>query len=106
MHSKKEHGDKIHFLCIEAVFYALKQSGWIISFRKSTIMTNEFIFLGLLWNIDEQSAKIQNDRIDAILNHRIPRSTAELSSRLSTINYYSSFIPCLKRIAIPLYHVI
>ena len=66
VHSKKEHGDTIHFMCIEAVFYALKQSGWVISFRKSTIMTNEFVFLGLLWNIDEQSAKIQNDRIDAI----------------------------------------
>jgi hypothetical protein len=32
VHSKQEHGDGIHFLCIEAVFFALKQSGWIISF--------------------------------------------------------------------------
>ena len=52
---------------------------------------------------ETQSSRIQNDRLEAILSHRIPRCSAELSSRLSTIQYYGSFIPCLKRIALPLY---
>jgi hypothetical protein len=97
---------KTHFLCIKAVFYALRKSKWIISLQKSTILNPRFIFLGLQWDLADQSSVINNNRLEAILSHRVPRSTAELSSRLSTINYYESMVPFLKRVALPLYQMV
>ena len=83
----------------------LQKFGWLISLRKSTISTEKFTFQGLTWNIKEMCSGQQNARLDSILSHRIPRSTADLSSRISTIAYYGSFIPALKRIALMLYNV-
>ena len=95
--TKKSVGVKIHFLCLESIFFALKEGGMLITIRKSTSCNPRFVFLGLY----DQSSHIQNDRLHAILHHREPRSTAELSSRLSTIHYYSSFIPAFERDATP-----
>ena len=88
------------------MFFALKEAGWLISLRKSTVANPKFVFWGLFWDLDDQSSRIHNDRLHAILHHRTPRSMAELSSQLSTIHYYSSFIPALKRIALPLYQIL
>ena len=35
--TKKDLGVLLHFRCLEAVFFALKESGWLISLRKSTV---------------------------------------------------------------------
>ena len=47
-------------------------------------------------------SNINNDRLDSILN----RSVGETSSRLSTIHYYESMIPMMKRISLPLYQLV
>ena len=72
----------------------------------STFLNPEFVFLGLKWDLREKSSIVQNDRVDAILNHRPPRSVTELASRLATLQYYQNFLPLLKRLAIPLYKII
>ena len=69
-------------------------------------MNDEFVFLGLFWNLKESASTVQNDRVTAILQHRVPRSMPELASRLATTSYFSSFIPLLKRIAMPLYYIV
>ena len=96
----------MHFLCLESVFYALETAGWLVKLEVSTFFNPEFIFLGLKWNLNEKSSMIQNDRVDAILNHRPPRSIPELASRLATLQYYQNFMPLMKRLAIPLYKVL
>ena len=96
---------KNHFLCLKAV-YALKQSGWLISVKKCSIFSKHFIFLDCTWQMDEQSSRMNNDCLDSILNLRSPRSVAECATRLSTINYYSVYLPFLKRISICLWLMI
>ena len=91
--SSKNHPmpEEIHFLCIEAVFYPLESAGWLVKIEVSTFMNPEFFFLGLKWNLREKSSIVQNDRVDAILNHRPPRSVPELASRLATLQYYQNW---------------
>ena len=69
-------------------------------------MNPKFVFLGLFWNLDEKSSKVQNDRVASIVGHRVPRSIPELASRLATLQYYQHFLPLMKRLAIPLYKII
>ena len=82
--------EEIHFLCIEAVFYALESAGWLVKIEVSTFLNPEFIFLGLKWDLREKSSVVQNDRVAAIVNHRPPRSVPELASKLATLQYYQN----------------
>ena len=108
VHSRKtlENPVDIHILCVEAVFFAIREGGWLVKLEVSTFMNPEFVFLGLFWNLNESASMVQNDRVKAILQHRVPRSMPELASRLATISYFSSFIPLMKRIAMPLYFIV
>ena len=72
----------------------------------STFMNPRFVFLGLFWDLNDRSSKVQNDRVASILKHRVPRSIPELASRLATLQYYQNFLPLMKRLAIPLYSII
>jgi hypothetical protein len=96
----------VHLLCIEATFYALEKAGWLVKLEVSTFMNPKFVFLGLFWDLDQQSSMVQNDRVASILSHRYPRSLPELASRLATLQYYQSHLPLMKRISIPLYRII
>ena len=98
--------EEIHCLCIEAVFFALEKAGWLVKLEVSTFLNPNFVFVGLFWNLDEQSSIVQNDRVSAILSHRVPRSISELASHLATLQYYQHFLPLMKRLAIPLYKMI
>ena len=100
--SSKDHPnpEDVHCLCIEATFYALEAAGWVVKLEVSTFMNPHFVFLGLTWNLNEQSSMVQNDRVASILSHRAPRSIPELASRLATLQYYQHFLPLMKRLAI------
>ena len=93
-------------VCIKACFYALEAAGWLVKLEVSTFLNPHFVFLGLFWNLDEQSSIVQNDHVSAILSHRAPRSLTELASRLATLKYYQHFLPLMKGLAIPLYKLI
>ena len=98
--------EELHCLCIEAVFFALETAGWLVKLEVSTFLNPHFVFLGLFWNLDEQSLIVQNDRVSAILSHHVLRSLPELASRLATLQYFQHFLPLMKRLAIPLYKLI
>ena len=88
-----QNAEKIHCLCIEAVFFALEKTGWLVKLEVSTFRNQHFVFLGLYWNLDEQLSTVQNDRVSSILSHRVPRLLPELASRLATLQYYQHETP-------------
>ena len=95
-----------HMMAMDATFYALHKHGWLISLRKSTILSDTFIFLGSTWNMKDESVGINNDRLQSILSWREPRSVPETSSRLSSLLYYENHALYLKRIAYPLIRMV
>ena len=97
---------KLHSICLDAILFALEQSGWIIGLEKCEFMTQDFVFLGQRFNTVENSTGLESSRIKAILEWRSPRSIAETESRLSVLSYFSSKIPGLRLIALPLIAVI
>ena len=56
--------------------------------------------------MDEESSRMNNDRLQSILDLRSPSSVAECFSRLSTINYYGVYLPFMKRILLILWQMI
>ena len=97
---------KLHSICLDAILFALEQSGWIIGLEKCEFMTQDFVFLGQRFNTVENSTGLESSRIQAILEWRSPRSIPETESRLSVLSYFSSKIPGLRLIALPLIAVI
>ena len=53
-------------------------------------------------NAKEATAEIHADQAKAILDIRQPRSTAEASSQCSLVLYCAPFLPCLKKILLPI----
>ena len=100
------HPVKTHLICLQAAFYALEQAGFLIRIQKNTFLDDQFTFLGFNWNLREKTSGINSDRIKAIINHRIPRSLPELGSQIACIQYYESYVPLMKQIALPLYQVL
>ena len=74
--------------------------------KKSSIMSNSFIFLGSTWNLSERNVGINNDRLNSILSWREPRSVPVASTRMSSLLYYESHCIYLKRIAYPIIRMI
>ena len=100
VHSAKsfKNAAELHILCIEAVFYAIRAGGWLLKLEVSTFMNPRFVFLGLQWDMDEAASTVQNDRVKAIV------FLAQCRNWL--VDYFSSFIPLMKRIAMPLYYIV
>ena len=92
-----------HLTALDSVLYALHRFGWLLSLRKSTILKDQFVYLGATWDMTEETIGINNDRLDSILSWREPRSLPEASSRLSSLMYYEDFSLYLKRLAYPLF---
>ena len=58
--------EEVHCLAIEAVFYALQKAGWLVKLEVLTFMNPKIVFLGLFWNLDEESSIVQNDQFARI----------------------------------------
>ena len=55
-----------HLWCVKATFAALEQAGFLISMQKSTFLDPVFTFLGLRWNIvDESHNPTQNSKVSS-----------------------------------------
>ena len=108
VHSSKDLPNAVetHILCLQACMFALQEAGWLVKLEVSTFLNPRFTFLGLSWRLDQNCSMVQNDRCEAILKHRVPRSLPELGSRLACISYYGKYLPLLKRTALPLYQIL
>ena len=106
IYSDLEKGNRLHFLCIDAAWYALDRAGWNINIKKCNFLTNTIKFLGGNLNAKEGVAEVSLDRAEAIIEARCPRSCAEASSRASMILYNLPFLPFLKKLLLPIHKMI
>ena len=93
-------------LLLSLVLETLAESGWKIKGQSMKIEKTKLKFVGQIIDTEENYSILNTDRVQAMASWRAPRSLAELSSRLSTLNYYESFLPYCKLIALPLYELI
>ena len=93
---------KLHFICLEAILFALKENGWIASLNKSNFLKDEITFLGQIINCKDDSSRMSSARVRAIMDWRNPKSFGELNSRLAVLSYYSKYVIGYRLIALPL----
>ena len=102
MGHQKKLGVDIHLLALDACFYGISRAGWVTNLKKCKFLTDRIKFLGVDLNAKEATAEIHADRAKAILEMRQPRSTAEASSRASLVLFCAPFLPCLKKLLLPI----
>ena len=56
-----------HLTALDSVLYALNRFGWLLSLRKSTVLKDQFVYLGATWDMSEETIGINNDRLDSTL---------------------------------------
>ena len=106
IYSDIKFGSEVHWLAVDAVLYALERAGWICSMKKCQFMTNKIKWLGTDLNANTATAECNLERASAILDMRLPRSTAEASSRASLILYCANFLPFLKKLLLPIHQMV
>ena len=84
------------------MLYALQEGGWLLSKGKCQFLTKTFKFLGITIHTDANFSCLQDDRIRSILDWREPKSIPETGSRLAALSYFQSYLPALKKLALPL----
>ena len=97
---------KLHFLCLEAMTWALSQHGWIASLNKCNFLKDKFTFLGQEINTVSDTSRMQSSRVAAIQAWRSPKSAAEANSRMAVLSYFSKFCPAFRLIGLPIFHAI
>lgn len=90
------------YLAWESILYALNEAGHIIKYHQTTVHTNNFEFLGHHITTNTSEVSMNDSRIKAITQARIPRNTAELFSRLSTMRFFESYLPLSRLCSLPL----
>ena len=98
--SPKKFGEDTHFALLHYVFFCLQEVGLKISTHKMGIMKQKFGFLGVEYSLEGHS--IPAERLSAFKTWAVPTNMGILNSRLSTLAYYSPYLPYLKQIAFPL----
>merc|ERR1712081_104219 len=104
--SKKEKGEAHHILCCKFVLYCLETVGFKIKLKKCSFFSSNLVFLGRYYDVNNNTHKIHPQKLKAFMNYRVPRSPAELASRLVRLNYERIYAELTKVIAAPLYLLI
>ena len=89
---------KEHLVCLKLLFGALEYGGVLLSPRKCTLYTSEVNVLGLTVQTMSGNILLDYKRGLSFITMQKPSSLYELSSRLSSLNYFRSFIPKLKEV--------
>ena len=89
-----------HLALLKYVFFCFQHVGLKISTHKMRVMQPDFEFLGVWYSIFGPS--IPSERLSAFKTWSPPTNMGILNSRLSTLAYYSPYLPYLKIIAQPL----
>ena len=92
----------LHLLAVEFLLYCVKKMGLKLSMAKSQFLAPKFDFLGLHFDLNQNTSEIPETRRIAFENMRNPRSLGELSSRISSLAYFSKFIPGFRVLCLPL----
>ena len=78
------------------------RAGFKIGPNKFAPFVRTFKFLGHYFNTSQGTTKIPPARLEAIKNFRVPRSCAELLSRLSVLAYHRRYLLAMKLVVAPL----
>ena len=98
-----EQSIEMHAECHEAIVFAVRRSGMLLEKTKCSHFTQDsFVFLGVEYCGTKSTYSISKERVASVLSFRVPRSIAELNSRLSSIFYSGPFLPYLKKLALRL----
>lgn len=89
-----------HITNIEKVFQRLRESNFKIQLDKSEFLKHETAYLGHI--VTPEGIKPNPDKVHAIKNFPIPRTTKEIKSFLGLLGYYRKFIPNFSQLAKPL----
>ena len=94
---------ELHCQCIEALYYAISEAGFLLNPEKSQYFVHsQFVFIGLAFDAVRQSFSIAEDRIKSIMSFRTPKSIPEVHSRVSSLRWSAPFLPFLNKILLPL----
>ena len=100
---KFEETAELHCQCIEALYFAIAQAGFLLNPEKSQYFVHSgFVFIGLQFDAVNQSFSIAEDRVKSIMAFRTPKSIPEVHSRVSSLRWSAPFIPYLNKILLPL----
>ena len=97
-----------HFLVLEFVFWAFKETGFRVQQNKMVILADKFKILGITYNKIEGKGNryafsMKENRVGELQNLPFPTSPRALGSRLSVFSYYNNVLPFFKVLAAPLY---
>ena len=90
---------KEHLVCLKLLFGALEYGGVLLSPKKCTLYASEVNVLGLTVQTISGNILMDYKRGLSFVTMQKPSSLYELSSRLSSLNYFRNFIPKLKEIS-------
>ena len=98
---------EMHIECHEAILFACQRAGMLLESTKCSHFTqHSFVFLGVEYCATNSTYSIAKERVSSVLSFRVPRSCAELNSRLSSIFYSAPFLPWLKKLSLRLAKVV
>lgn len=89
-----------HLTKLRAVFDRLRDTNLKVQLDKSEFLCKEVTYLG--HTITPEGLKPNTDKIDAILNYPLPKTTTEIKSFLGLIGYYRKFIKDFSKITQPM----
>lgn len=89
-----------HILKLRTIFDRLRMTNLKLQLDKSEFLRKEVMYLG--HTITKDGLKPNDDKITAVLNYPIPRTTTEIKSFLGLIGYYRRFIKDFAKITKPL----
>ena len=93
----------LHLEAHEAILWAVERAGMLLEDTKCSHFTQDsFVFLGVEYCGTDATYSISKERAASVLSFRVPRSIAELNSRLSSMFYSNAFLPSLKKVALRL----
>lgn len=89
-----------HIAKLRTVFDRLRKTNLKVQLDKSEFLRKEVLYLG--HTITSDGLKPNNDKIKAILDYPLPRTTTEIKSFLGLIGYYRKFVKDFAKITQPM----
>ncbi|KAG7297303.1 hypothetical protein JYU34_019262 [Plutella xylostella] len=89
-----------HIHKLKTVFQRLRESNLKVQLDKTEFLCKEVLYLG--HKITQNGLQPNDDKIQAVLNYPIPKTTTEIKSFLGLIGYYRRFIKNFAQITKPL----
>lgn len=89
-----------HLQKLRAIFDRLRVTNFKVQLDKTEFLRKEVLYLG--HTITKHGIKPNDDKIHAVLNYPLPKTTTEIKSFLGLVGYYRRFIKDFAKITQPL----